>query len=91
MKPLVDLTFYNVDYGRMETPWSLNSVLYHGLSSLPVNVATETILEGGLRPPSEKRLALAVMLFENLQGSLTSGRSPKTVRGSYQVLREGLK
>lgn len=87
MKPLADLTFYNVDYGRMETPWSLNSVLYHGLSSLPINVATEIILEGGLKPPSEQRLALAVTLFENMQGSLTSGRSPTTVKGSYQVLR----
>lgn len=87
MKPLADLTFYNVDYGRMETAWSLNSVLYNGLSSLPVNLATKTILEGGLKSPSEKRLALAVMLFENLQGALTSGRSPKTIKGTYQVLR----
>lgn len=87
MNRQIDLTFEGVEYGRRESHWSLNSVLYKGLSSLPIDKATSIISQGGLAAPSQPRLDLAIMLFENLRGSLTAGKSDRTIKGTYQVLR----
>jgi hypothetical protein len=87
MTQYIDLTFGGVDYGRFETPWSLNSLLYKGLSDLPINIATKVISDGGLLPPTQRRIELAVLLFENLRGALTAGKSSRTVKGIYQVVR----
>lgn len=82
-----DLTFKDVVYGRMETPWSLNSLFYKGISGLPIDKATEILSKSVLPRPSQGRVELAVRFYDNLLGALTAGRSIKTVKGTYQVLR----
>lgn len=83
-----DLTFReNVEYGRLETPWSLNSLLYEGVSALPMNESAQFILNNQLPRPSKKRVALASIFYETLKADLASGKSQNTVKNLTQKLR----
>lgn len=83
-----DLTFREyVEYGRLETPWSLNSLLYEGVSALPMNESAHFIANNQLPRPKKSRLTLAVMFYETLEADLAAGKSPNTVKNLTQKLR----
>ncbi|MBH3426876.1 hypothetical protein [Pseudomonas alkylphenolica] len=61
--------------------------MYKGLSELPIDQATAAIEASDLSPPLQAREDLAIRFFEHLRGALTAGKSGKTVKCSYQILR----
>ncbi|OOL39399.1 site-specific integrase [Pseudomonas sp. FSL W5-0299] len=83
-----DLTFDGVEYGRLETPWSLNSLVYKGASQLPIDKATPAINRGVFGSPNPTRIPLAEKFFNILQGAIVAGKSPATLKGAYQRLRK---
>jgi hypothetical protein len=84
---LPDLTFKQIEYGNRETPWSFNSLYYVGLSSIKISFATSIIGDKTSTEPDASRAELCVRLYEALQGEITLGRSPATVKGTYQNIR----
>lgn len=83
-----DLTIReNVEYGRLETPWSLNSLLYEGLSCLSMKEATRFISNNALPRPEQARLSLATLFYETLTADLVAGKSQHTVKSAIQKIR----
>ncbi|WP_296130411.1 hypothetical protein [Pseudomonas sp. Ga0074129] len=87
MAALSDLTFINVQYGKLETPWSFNSLYYKGLSSIPIDQVTRLIAKGNIPLPNKARENLARRFYQCLQGEIDAGKSPRTIKSTHQVMR----
>ncbi|WP_147310026.1 site-specific integrase [Cupriavidus neocaledonicus] len=85
---LPDLTFPDVEFGKNETPWNLNILLYKGASAVKSNAATQQkILNGKFGEPLLERLELVSRLHGEINASFKSGGSRATVEAQRLTLR----
>ena len=85
--PLPNLTFVRIKYGNRESSWSFNSLYYTGFSALSIRDASRSLSYKTPPAPDSLRVKLCLRLYENLQGEITAGKSPATIKATYQATR----
>ncbi|MCR6625333.1 MAG: hypothetical protein NVV67_03490 [Pseudoxanthomonas sp.] len=83
-----DLTFPDVSYGSIETPYDLRWFLYKGGASVIRRYVNREIESGSLGKPIMARLPFLVRLHETLHEKVAKGGSKLTLHGSIQKLGE---
>lgn len=76
---LSNLTFPDMDYGKMETPWDLRRFLYRGGAGMEANLVGNMIDAGELGQPLVERIELVWQIHEVLANALGRGAKRKTV------------
>lgn len=83
-----DLTFKSVQYGRHETPWDLQPLLYRGASGARVELVERQILNGEHGPLLLERLPLVQRIHQYIDARLVGGGSRGTAQTTIRRLRE---
>lgn len=84
---LSDFSFPMVQYGKLETPWSLIPLLYSGGASTGIKKVMATIQQGSLGEPLLGRLTLVKGLHQGICDDLISGGSMHTAARYIVLLR----
>ncbi|VVM71871.1 hypothetical protein PS673_01818 [Pseudomonas fluorescens] len=84
----VELSFPNVDYGSVESIWSLEPLLYEGGAKENIRKVGALISNGNLGEPRKARMPLLELLHDALMGKYNGGGSRYTLRGSITKLRQ---
>jgi hypothetical protein len=84
----LDLTFHTVEFGRHETPWDLNSLLYKGGARAKVKTVKKLIASGALGSLLCERIDLVEMIHDVINGKLVSGGSTETARTAINGIRQ---
>lgn len=82
-----DLTFPAMSYGKRETPWDLNVLLYKGGAKARRNLVGGMIAAGKLGDPLLKRLDLVQKIHEVINDKLVAGGRPSTATASITCIR----
>lgn len=82
------LTFPDVKYGKLATPWNLGVLLYPGLSGQNARRSAELLSAGELGAPVADRVAMVEAFHEVLSGKLTAGQAQASVGQAISRLRQ---
>ena len=82
-----DLTFPQARFGKRETPWNLQCLLYRGGGAANAGKVADLIQSGVLGDPMLERLDLVVAVHVVLSGRLAGGLSQKGQAGVIESLR----
>lgn len=85
---LPDLSFPQISYGRLETPWDLRCLLYRGGAATNSKHVLARIDSGQLGKPIIGRVPLVTEIHRVLIDRLVSGGSRATTRGLISTLRQ---
>ena len=87
-KPEIDLTFPTVQYGRNETPWDLQPLLFRGGAAAKTKRVSQQILLGKLGNILPERIELVSRLHELLVDDLARGGSRFSTKNKIYALRQ---
>lgn len=81
------LTFQDVQYGPLETPWNFNVLLYLGGASAGARRVTGFIASGALGQPLLERLELVIGLHNEVNTSLSAGGSRDSAKQNVRLIK----
>jgi hypothetical protein len=84
---LPDLTFPDIEFGELETPWNLNVLLYKGGATAHADLVQQLIVSGALGGPQLDRLELVQKLYTEINLAFNSGGARASALGHVIVLR----
>ena len=84
---LPDLSFPNVDFGKKETPWDFNILLYKGGADTKTRLVQRLISNGDLNDPLFERVELVSRMHSEIKTCLMSGGSRDTVQANFYCVR----
>lgn len=84
---LPDLTFPNVEFGKTETHWNMNVLLYLGGAAAEAKLVSELIANSTLGEAQLERLELVTGLHEEISSQVSSGGARATAIDQLTRLR----
>ena len=85
--PTREFMFRNVKYGKEETVWDLEPLLYFGASSARADEVNASIEAGAFGPKLSNRIPLVKEFYDLLDAKIESGHSKSTVKKGILNLR----